>query len=91
MRFKVEELPQSVFPRGPQVGDVFPAKGGQSTSFWVLVAESITGQSGHYLGLDAQGKIVSTASYGHHAMRERALIGKVSIDEIELSIESVSP
>ena len=87
MRFQVENIPESSLPREPQVGDVYSAKGGNgSTALWVNVALSATGQSAHYLGLDTHGQIVSTASYANHAMRSRAIVGRVDIHELVLPI-----
>lgn len=88
MRFAVEEIPASAFPRTPRIGDVYAAKGGGAPALWVLVALSATGQSGHYLGLSDSGEIVSTASYANHAMRSRALVGRADLAEMVIAIRA---
>ena len=89
MRFEVENIPEEALPRTPNVGDVYSAKGGNGqTVLWLLVAASSTGQSGHYLGLDERGEIDSTASYAHHAMQARALVGVVDLSEVSIPIQS---
>ena len=84
MRFDLEEVPAKTFPRVPQVGDVYSAKGGSPTALWVMVAQGPS--SGHYLGIDATGEIVSTATYAHHAMATRAVVGRVDLSELLLPI-----
>lgn len=71
MRFDVTGAPRAAIPA---VGDVFPAKGGTPTRFWMVVAISATGGT-HLLGLDETGAVVSTASYAAHVMRERPPLG----------------
>ena len=90
MRFALEELPQDALPKPPRVGDLYAAKGGNgTTALWLMVSESATGQSGHYLGLDDQGAIVSTASYNNHAMLSRAVVGRVDIAEIVIPVVAI--
>ncbi len=54
-------------------GNVYRSKGGKGTSFWVIVA--VRGTAAHALGLDENGEIVSSTSYGCHAFQRRELIG----------------
>jgi len=70
MRFDVAEAPML---RPVSVGDVYAAHGPRHRGFWVVVA--VVGNSCHLLGIDEHGAIVSTASYGAHALREREVIG----------------
>lgn len=64
-----------------RVGDVYPSHGGRpgwkGRTCWWLVA-SITGNVTHLLGLNADGEIVSTTSYGIHVLQSRKLVGHVS-------------
>lgn len=83
----------------PKVGDVFPSKstGPKSyragTRYWLLVAitpgeRSAASSVHHFLGLDADGNIVSTTSYGNHVMKERVRVGHCKdISSINLQIE----
>jgi len=68
--------PPTRYSVGVQVGDVYPAKGGRGdTRFWLVVSLGHSGQSAHMLGLNADGVIVSTASYNSGALEERQRIG----------------
>jgi len=61
---------------GVQVGDVYPAKGGRGdTRYWLVIALTNSERSAHMLGLDIAGEVVSTASYGVHALEDRERIG----------------
>lgn len=64
-------------PRDPEpcVGDVYRAKGPGPTRYWIVLARSNTGGL-HMLGLDVGGSVVSTASYGAHAMEFRQRVGR---------------
>lgn len=73
MRFSMEGAPQ--IERPIQVGDVFRAKGPRPTRFWLVLALG-SGSSLHLAGLDEGGRIVSTASYGDHAMERRERVGR---------------
>lgn len=47
-----------------RVGNVYPARGGKGTAFWVVVAITESGAS--CLGLDREGNISSTVSYSRY-------------------------
>lgn len=64
-------------PREPEpvVGDVYLAKGPGRTRYWIVLARG-GNDTLHMAGLDAGGCIVSTASYGCHAMEFRKRVGR---------------
>lgn len=75
MQFDLTSLPPETTANEVAVGDVLQAKGGRGdTAFWVVAA--IRGNSVHLLGVSRDGDIVSTASYGMHALRDRAVVGR---------------
>lgn len=86
MNFDTGDIPALLRSR-PEVGDVYRAKGGRGeTRFWLIVC--ITNQTAHALGLNAEGEIVSTTSYGLHVFAERWRAGRCAdIAELRLSIE----
>ncbi len=65
-------------------GNIYPAKGGRKpgTDYWLVIAVSATGA--HLIGFNKDGEPVSTASYLKSAMRERPVIGRVSIEGVML-------
>ena len=82
-------------PAKPQVGDVFKAlgsgpKGRRGTRYWLIM--SITksdhgGETVHMAGLDRNGDIVSTTSYGLHAIETRERLGHCpGLKELNLDI-----
>lgn len=87
MKFNLSDIPPHERPDTPKVGNLYAAKGGQRVCYWCLVAVSPTGQSGHYLGLDDQGEICSTASYAHHGMTTRRVVGFVDVSSLVLDVE----
>ncbi len=75
MQFDLTSLPPETTANEVAVGDVLQAKGGRGdTALWVVAA--IRGNSVHLLGVNRDGDIVSTASYGMHALRDRAVVGR---------------
>lgn len=76
MQFDLTSLsPETTAPADVVVGDVLQAKGGRGdTALWVVAA--VRGNSVHLLGVSRDGEIVSTASYGVHALRDRAVVGR---------------
>jgi len=75
MNFDLTDLPRDAVENDVTVGDVLQAKGGhRDTALWVVAA--VRGQSVHLLGLSSGGEIVSTASYGLHAIRGRVVVGR---------------
>jgi hypothetical protein len=87
MKIEMGKIPIRISLDSPAIGDVYRAKGGRgSTKFFVIV--SMTGNMAHALGLDADGNIVSTTSYGISVFAERNLVGRVrGLDELSLDIE----
>jgi hypothetical protein len=75
MKIDLSNIPEAARPNEVLVGDVYPSKCTTKTVFWLVAA--ITGRSCHLLGLDTEGNIVSTSSYGLHAMEGRPRIGVV--------------
>jgi len=45
-----------------RVGNVYSSKGGKNTAFWVVVG--VNGDSVHLMGINREGQITSTQSYG---------------------------
>ncbi len=87
MKVDMGKIPVRISMDSPSVGDVYRAKGGRTeTKFFVIVA--IVGNVGHALGLDREGEIVSTTSYGLHVFAQRDIVGRVaSLAELHLEIE----
>jgi len=66
-------------------GNVYPAKGGRKTpgtDFWLVVAVSTNGA--HCVGFNTDGEPVSTASYLKSALRDRPVISRVDLTNLEL-------
>lgn len=57
------------------VGNVYRAKGGRGTQFFIVIA--VTEQTAHAIGIDRDGNIVSTTSYGLHTFKRRDVVAKV--------------
>lgn len=73
MKFDTETIPAEEFS-GVMVGDVYPAMGGAgATNAFVVVC--VNERTAHALGIDRQGRIVSTTSYGIHTFSRREKIG----------------
>lgn len=100
MRFTSADSTKLKPPSSPKVGDVFPAKSTgpkayrNGTRYWMIIA--ITPGTGyarnshvhHMLGLDGEGNIVSTTTYGSHVMADRPLLGHCAdINNLQLNIE----
>lgn len=87
MKVEMGKIPVRISLDQPAVGDVYRAKGGRTpTKFFVIAA--ITGQVAHALGIDAEGAIVSTTSYGTHVFAGRDLVGRVDeLQELTLNIQ----
>lgn len=65
----------------PEVGNLYAAKGGRGTKFWLLIALKENGGA-VLLGLDDESNIVSGQTYGAHALRHREVIGWINVEEI---------
>lgn len=98
MKFNSQDADHLTPPRKPIVGDVFPAKSTgpkfyrKGTRYFVVVA-IVNNQFGnpcihHMLGLDDEGNINSTTSYGAHVMEGRVRVGHCpDIANLNLTIE----
>lgn len=75
MKFNIDDMGKVRQIGEVQIGDVYPAKGGsrQKIAMWVVVG--IRGNMCHLIGLNNEGEISSTSSYGIWAMERRELIG----------------
>ncbi|WP_043345097.1 hypothetical protein [Cupriavidus basilensis] len=87
MKVEMGKIPITISLDAPKVGDVLRAKGGRGdTRFWLVAA--VANQTAHVLGLDREGNIVSTASYGVHALAGREIVGAVEdFAEMRLNIK----
>jgi len=76
MKINIGKIPIRINLDTPRVGDVYRAKGGRGTTrFWLVAAAGVN--TSHLLGLDRDGNIVSTASYGNHAVTNKEFVGRV--------------
>ncbi len=73
MKFNVENIPAELMEDAPRVGDVYPAKGGAVTSAWIVMA--VRNNNAHLIGVNKEGQITSTTSYGVHTLSSRDRIG----------------
>jgi|GEM_PF-2706845 len=85
MKINMGLIPIRISLDSPCVGDVYRAKGGRGeTKFFVIAA--IVGNTAHALGLNREGDIVSTTSYGTHVFAGRDLIGRVT-EMVDMNLE----
>ncbi len=76
MKIDLSNIEKNKFQPDVMVGDIYPAKGGRGgTSAWLVVG--VTEKMAHVLGLNVEGEIVSTSSYGVLAFECRERIGFV--------------
>lgn len=68
-----------------EVGNVYVSKNTHKTKAWLVLA--ISGNTAHLLGIDAEGQISSTQSYGLCTIERRSLIGRVDLSALEFDIE----
>lgn len=87
MKIEMGQIPIRVDLEQPAIGDVYRAKGGRGeTKFFVVVA--IVGRVAHALGLNREGDIVSTTSYGCEVFAARDVVGRIpGLSEMTLNIE----
>lgn len=87
MKVAMGRIPIRIALDGLSVGDVYRAKGGRGgTKFFVIAA--IVGNMAHALGIDADGNIVSTTSYGIDVFAGRDIVARVpSLAEMVLALE----
>lgn len=62
-------------------GNLYAAKGGKPTRYWLVVA--VCGRYCPVLGLDAEMNIVSAQTYGVHAFEQRPLLDKIDLRQVE--------
>ena len=69
-----------------KTGNLYRSKGGKDTRFWYVLAvrkrNGIYGDRAVLIGLDKNGEIISTNTYGCHAMEHRDLIANIPLSEI---------
>lgn len=58
-----------------EVGNIYPAMGGQGARYFVIVA--VRRNMAHAIGFDNDGQAVSTTSYGTSTFEGRRLLGRV--------------
>jgi len=67
-------------------GNLYRSKGGKDTRFWYVLAvrksKGIYGDKAVLIGLDKTGEIISTNTYGCHAMERRDLICNIPLSEL---------
>jgi len=67
----------------PEVGNIYAAKGGQDTKFWLLISIKPGTTSACMLGLDKDWNIVSAQTYATYAIERREVLTKINIEEIQ--------
>lgn len=86
MKFELQELPRRMRDEPVQVGDVYKAKGGGSTRYWVVMG--LTARMAASLGLSSDGAVVSATSYSVTVFEARERVGVVAnIEDLVLNIE----
>jgi len=73
MQFKAKNW-KAPFPPKVCVGDIYPAMGGKGTYAFVVAAVNENGMV-HCFGINKEGNIVTTTSYGRHTFGRREKIG----------------
>jgi hypothetical protein len=80
IRFDATGAPEGAIDPGPQVGDIYNAKGGgrcasgDTIVFWVVM--SSWGDRVHLAGLSRDGRMLTTTSYGRHVLDDRRRLGR---------------
>lgn len=92
MKFNIENAPKELLDDDVAVGNVYNSKCKTITKFWVVVA--IRGHQVIMLGMDDEGNITSSQTYGRHMFednqwtRGRKPIGRVvDLPSLEFKIE----
>ena len=80
-------------PYEVKVGNLYHSKGGRDTRFWYVVsikksASRMRGDRAILLGLDDEWNIVSSQTYGVHALAEREVIGNFPLSEVQFTDET---
>lgn len=90
MKFRFNDEVRERYSKEVRVGDVYPAKGGARRKIAMWVVLNIHNGMVHLVGLNEEGVMTSTTSYGVHAMEERELIGRVEgLEELEFVVVPV--
>jgi len=92
MQFVIPDaVASSVAENDLLVGNVYAARGGNKTSFWVVVG--VTDKGVALLGIDRSGNIVSATTYGRHVFEGgnyrdgRPILGRVEgIQDLQFEI-----
>ena len=87
MNFNFPEGRKPTSSPSVEVGNIYQSKNTHKTAAWVVVAMS--GNTVHLLGIDGEGQVSSTQSYGLHAISGRDLIGRVDLSSINFDVEAV--
>lgn len=93
MQFSMPDVPPEQCPEAKvEIGNVYQAKGGSKTKYWVVIG--ISDNRVHVVGLDSEGAMVSVASYYKHVFcggsmwRPREVIGRVEgLDSLMFDIQ----
>lgn len=80
--FNMDNAPQEKL-RGDavEVGDVYP---NQKGGCFVVIA--VRGSTCYYIGINADGDVVSTGQYSDHSLLRRALLGRAEVPQ-DINIE----
>jgi len=71
--------------RGPEVGDVFQAKGGKTPRVYVIIGQREL--SSYYVSLDSKGEICGVGNYYTSVFEERQRIGRVEgLEDLQFDI-----
>lgn len=93
MHFNVPDKPEKESDLSSlEVGNVYACKGGNKTKYWVVIG--LDAKAVHLIGINGDGVITSTASYGRHVFeghgnifKGRELLGHVSgLDQLNFDV-----
>lgn len=88
MNFNLEQLNPAYTSHVPAIGNVYAAKGGKGTRFWVVVA--MKKETSYLLGVNEEGKISSSQSYYTDVVGRMPLIGYCpDVDGMEFNVYPV--
>lgn len=77
MRIDLQNMSQDAMRDAVSVGDVYRANGGRGDcKFWVVVALSSSAKMAHCIGINRDGEICTSTSYGIHVFEQRMLVGR---------------
>lgn len=85
MRFKLGDKAEQL-SGNVEVGNIYRAKGGKLTRFFLVAA--VMNETAHLFGLDLAGNIVSTQSYSTYHLENREIVGRCpELKETEFKVE----